>query len=110
MLPWLSAHLDSTEKRFIQVGNSFLLSKAVQELSPGAKCLYLAMTLEAGGKREFSFPRSAAKKHGFAETSFSRYVKELTEKKFLEVVFSGRFSHEKNLYRFSLDWKKEDGR
>lgn len=108
LLPWLSAHIDGKEGRFVQVGNSFFLSKAVQGLSPGAQRLYLAMALESGGKREFFFPRSTAKKHGFAETSFSRYVKELTEKKFIEVVFSGRFSHEKNLYRFSLDWKKKE--
>ena len=109
MLPWLSARPDGKEGRFLMVGNSLLLSKKFQNLGTGARFLYLAMSLEAGGKREFQFSRSSIKKFGVAETSFSRYLKELIDGKYIEVVFSGRHSHEKNIYRFSLDWKQDGG-
>lgn len=105
MVPWLSARLDSKEGRFLQIGNSFLLSKEVQNLSNGALIVYLAMALEAGGRREFRFPRTAAAKYGIGETSLGRHVKELVAAGFIEVEFSGRFARTPNLYRFSLRWK-----
>lgn len=48
--PWLSARLDCKEGRFIQVGNSLLLSKEFQALTAGARFLYLCMTMESGGR------------------------------------------------------------
>ena len=107
MLPWLSAHPDNREGRFLQVGNSFLLSDAVQKLSPGARFMYLSMALEAGGKREFCFPRSAANKFGIPETTAARYIKELSSAGFIETVSSGRLARVPNVYRFSLSWKSE---
>lgn len=102
MLPWLSARPDNKEGRFLMIGNSLLLSKKFQDLSAGSRFLYMAMSLEAGGKREFQFSRSSIKKFGVAETSFSRYLKELIDGKYIEVVFSGRHSHEKISIGFHL--------
>lgn len=103
--PWLSAKQDCKEGRFIQVGNSLLFSKAAQSLSAGSFRLYLCMAMESGGRSEFSFPNSAAKKYGFAETSFNRYTKELREKGFIIVTECGRITRTPNIYRFSFSWK-----
>lgn len=83
--PWLSARLDCKEGRFVQVGNSLLLSKKFQALTAGARFLYLCMTMESAGKREFIFPKSAAEKYGIARNSLTRQVAELQDKGFISV-------------------------
>ncbi len=85
LLPWLSAKPDGKEGRFIQVGNSLLLSKSFQSLSSGAQHLYLCMAMESGGRREFIFPLSAAKKYGISSTCLRRQVDELEQSGFLRV-------------------------
>jgi len=105
MLPWLSARPDNKEGRFLMIGNSFLLSKSVQELSPGARFMYLSMAMESAGKREFTFSRSTAQKFGISETTAARYIKELSSSGFIEVVSCGRYARVPNVYRFSLKWK-----
>lgn len=105
MLPWLSARLDNREGRFLQIGNSLLLSKEFQGLSPGARHVYLTMALEAGGKREFTYPRSTALKYGFSESSALRYIRELVAAGFVEKIVCGRFARVPNQYKFSLRWK-----
>ena len=66
ILPWLSARADNTEKRFIQPGNSLLLSPAFQSLSPGSRYLYLCMAMESGGRRRFLFPLAAGRRRSSA--------------------------------------------
>ena len=46
--PWLTARTDCREKRFIQVGNSLLLSHRFWRISAGARYCYLCMAMEAG--------------------------------------------------------------
>ena len=104
--PWLSAHLDNREGRFIQVGNSFLLAKDMPELSAGAKLMYLCMTMESGGHIEFQFPRMAALKYGFPEATAARHVKELLAVGMIELIGSGRFTKTPNQYRFTTAWKR----
>ena len=104
---WLSARPDSAEKRFIQVGNTLLLSKAFQELSIGAQHTYLCMAMESGGKREFIFPLSAAKKYGISKNSLTRHVEELSAAKFITVQ-SGKTVRQPNLYAFSFEWKSQE--
>ena len=105
MLPWLSARPDNKEGRFIQIGNSFLLSKEVQALSPGARFMFLAMAMESAGRREFTFSRSTAQKFGISETTAARYIKELSSSGFIETVSCGRFARVPNVYRFAFTWK-----
>lgn len=105
MLPWLSARPDNKEGRFLMVGNSFLLSEKVQNLSPGARFMYLSMAMESAGKREFTFSRSTAQKFGISETTAARYLKELSSSGFIELVSCGRYARVANVYRFSLNWK-----
>lgn len=106
MLPWLSARPDCKEGRFVQVGNSLLLSSCFQELSAGARFLYLCMAMESGGKRDFTFPLSSAKKYGIAKNSFSRYIKELSDSGFISVHSMANL-RQPNEYSFSFVWKEE---
>lgn len=105
LLPWLSARPDNKEGRFVQAGNSLFLSKEFQKLSAGARCLYLCMTLEAGGRREFEFPRASASKFGFSGSSFLRYCKELEEEGFIQTTVCGKCTRTPNRYRFLFEWK-----
>ena len=111
--PWESARRDCKEKRFFQLGNSMLLPKYAEdkkqinpfyELKTGEKYLYLCMVMEAGGKREFQFPLSSAKKYGIPNGSFRSYVETLIDKKFIARE-SGRTTREPNIFSFRLDWK-----
>ena len=103
--PWLSARLDCKEGRFIQVGNSLLLSKEFQALTAGARFLYLCMTMESAGKREFIFPKSAAEKYGIARNSLSLLVAVLHI--FLFISFqSMEYIRHFLLYSFCLVWRE----
>jgi hypothetical protein len=106
VLPWVSARIDCKEGRFLQIGNSLLLSEQFKALSAGAKHLYICMTMESGGRRAFVFPLAAAKKYGVASTSFRRYIEELEAKGFIE-VHSNANLRQKNDYLFSLTWKQK---
>lgn len=101
---WMSAKADNKEKRFIQVGNSLLLSKEFQKLGVGARCLYMCMAMESAGKRGFEFPLSSAKKYGFGNSTLRRYIAELEEAKFI-TVNSMKNVRRPNEYAFSLEWK-----
>ena len=85
ILPWVSGKADCKEGRFIQIGNSLLLSKEYQALSPGAGRLYLCMAMESGGKREFTFTHGIGKKYGFDNPDMAQYAP--------------------GSYRFIFDWK-----
>ena len=105
MLPWLSAKVDCREGRFIQVGNSFLLSKDIQKLSSGAVCTYLCMAMESGGKPDFEFTRTDAAKYGISNATLRRHVAELVAKGFIHCA-SGKASKQPSQYRFSTErWK-----
>ena len=102
--PWLTAKPDNKEKRFVQLGNTLLLSEPFQDLCPGARLLYLSMCMESAGRRCFTFPQSAAKKYGIPSTSLRRYIEELIEQGFL-TRSSGKNLRVANQYGFSLSWK-----
>jgi hypothetical protein len=103
--PWLSARKDCKEGRFIQVGNSLLLSPKLHKLTVGARYAYLCMTIESGGKREFSFTKSVARKYDIGAASHSRHVKELLEAGFIECITPGGLLGLKNVYKFLFSWK-----
>lgn len=105
LLPWLSAKPDCKEGRFIQVGNSLMLSGRFSGLSVGGRWTYLCMCLEAAGKAEFEFPLSAAKKYSIPSTSLRRYIDELHKKGFISVVSNGSVQRMPNRYRFEAKWK-----
>ena len=114
ILPWLSARLDRSEGRFIQIGNSLLLShkntdgeeqNAFVKLSTGAKHLYFCMAMECGGKRQFLFPQKAAEKYSIAPASFRRYIDELLAAGMVKRR-SGKTARLPNEYEFVFDWKR----
>lgn len=106
LLPWLSAHVEGKEGRFLQIGNSLLLSKSFQELTSGAQILYLCMALESGGKPTVAFSRSTAAKYGISKNPFARQVSELAAAGFIEVDRDGSYEQFKaTIYRFTYSWK-----
>lgn len=105
LLPWLSARPDNKEGRFIQVGNSLLLSKQFQTLTGAAQITLLCMAMESGGKREFQFPHSVAyKKYGISGTTLDRALKILVSKGFITVFQRGSLNFP-SIYGFCMEWK-----
>lgn len=104
LFPWLSAKPNCKEGRFIQVGNSLLLSKEFQKLSAGARWLYLCMTMESGGRRDFLFPLASAKKYGIPDASFRRYINELVNASLISKQSMANL-RQPNEYSFSFEWK-----
>lgn len=107
VLDWLSAKADNAEGRFIQVGNSLLLSKKFGELKPSTQMLYLCMAMEAGGKREFEFPESAALKYHIPPSTLRRSLKELVEKNIIEYSSDERLPGKTIPYKFAVAAFKE---
>lgn len=60
IVPALSAKVDNKEKRFIQVGNSLLLSKQFHALSTGSRFLYFRMAMGSGQMDQLGFIASEA--------------------------------------------------
>lgn len=106
--PWLSARKDCREGRFIQVGNSLLLSRDFQKLTSGARVMYLALCMESGGGRETTFTHGDGKKYGIKKTSFDRHIKELCDAGFIErVEDENLMQYTPSAFRFSLAWRTE---
>ena len=104
IVPPLSANVDNKEKRFIQVGNSLLLSKQFHALSTGSRFLYFCMAMESGGRKDFILPQKDAKKYGIAPSSLRKHINELEAARFIR-VYSGKPTREPNRYEFCLSWK-----
>lgn len=105
-LPWLTAKkVDKDEGRFLQISNSFMLSEVYHKnLSPGAQMLYLCMAMEAGGKREFTFPNAAMKKYSLPARSARRWIEELEQEGFIKCDHA-LYTRQANKYEFVSDWK-----
>lgn len=82
IVPALSAKVDNKEKRFIQVGNSLLLSKQFHALSTGSRFLYFCMAMESGGRKNFILPQKDAKKYGIAPSSLRKHINKLEAARF----------------------------
>lgn len=106
ILPWLSGRRDCKEGRFLQVGNSLLLSETFGELSGNAVKTYFALCMEAGGKQTVSFPRARAPAYGISTATFTRAIQELTEAGLISHDFDdNKYRYQANVYRFKVDWK-----
>ena len=104
ILPWLSAKGDNHEGRFLQVGNSLLLSKEFQKLKLATQHCYLCMALESGGQKTFRFPLSSAKKYNISSSTLRRCTEELEKKGFIKIQSNANI-RKPNVYTFCIDWK-----
>lgn len=105
ILPWLSGKTDCREGRFIQIGNSLFFSEGFQNLSEGAKIVYLCMALESGGKSTFTFPAKTMKKYGLSVRTTRRHIDSLIVSGFIERE-SGKVTREENRFTFTPStWK-----
>ena len=104
IVPALSAKVDNKEKRFIQVGNSLLLSKQFHALSTGSRFLYFRMAMESGGRKNLILPQKDAKKYGIAPSGLRKHINELKAARFIR-VYSEKPTREPNRYEFCLSWK-----
>lgn len=105
--PWLSAKPDCKEGRFIQVGNSLLLSKKFQGLTAGARWLYQCMAMESGGKGSVEFTHGTGEKYGIPGSSYDRYTKELKAGGFITITGNEDMAqYAPSVYQFTFDWKR----
>lgn len=109
LLPWVTATSDGLEGRFIQIGNTLLLSKTFLALNGNAQLLYIRMVNEAGGHREFTFTRTDAKKYGMVGNSFASSLRELKGNGFIECAENNANLRKPNVYRFCDRWKSGGG-
>lgn len=105
--PWLSAKYDCKEGRFIQIGNSLLLSKNFQALSIYARHMVLCMAMESGGRRQFIFPKSAGAKYGISYHTYRNCLAELKEALFIRCIEDNHTLRKPNVYEFISDWKSK---
>ncbi len=104
--PWLSGNVDCRDGRFIQVGNSLLLSDAFRSLDGNAQKTYFALCMESGGKPTAELSRARAKKYGLAPATFTRAIRTLKESGFISCSFEDNpFKYKSNVYRFTWEWK-----
>lgn len=98
---WLTSSSDCRERRFVQIGNTLLFDKRFTSLSVGARYLYILAANEAAGSRDFQFPALKMKALGI---NARKYIKELVDAGFIELVRSGRNTRTPNDHRFSFHW------
>lgn len=102
--PWQTMKENGIEERYIRLGNSQLLHCATMELGDKAFRLYIHMLLEAGGKKEFTFPRSKYKKLA-GNTVFQNAKEELLNRGFIKIKQNNANLRKPNIYEFSEEWK-----
>ena len=102
--PWQTKNTDGREKRYIRIGNSQLLSNAMNKgnLSHAAFRVYIFMLLEAAGKREFTFPHSKYSRI-ISDGGFQKAKAELIEKGFIKIT--EKYKTRSNKYAFTDAWK-----
>ena len=108
IVAWLSAKADCREGRFIQVGNSLLLSGAFHKLNPKTQMLYLALAMESGGKQSVKLSHGSAKsKYGISPTTYDRAIKQLIAEGYItQVIDEDRSQYATNQFRFANNWKE----
>ena len=103
--PWLTAKADCREPKYIQCGVTLFEHPAFKRLTPAQRCLYLAMCLDAGGHREFTFSKARIEHYGFSYATGRDAINALIAGGFIIKLFSGQTTREKNGYAFSERWK-----
>ncbi len=105
IVPWLSGREDCKEPHYIQVGVTLFEHPAFQALSPVQRYLYLCMTHDAEGRREFTFSKARFCKYGISNSAARDGINVLIKKGFIVRLYSGQATREKSGYAFSNQWK-----
>ena len=107
LLPWLSGNQDCRDGRFIQVGNSLLLSDTFKKLKGNEYKTYFSLCMEAGGKPTVTLSRSRAEKmYGIDDATFVRSIEALKKKGLISCEFDDNpYKYKANVYRFTTSWK-----
>lgn len=100
---WLS-ETNAANEPFVQIGVSLLQSEQFQRLANKTQLVYLYMTLEAKGKKQFEFPLAVAKRYGVSNSTLRRSTQELEEAGFIQRV-SGKTTRTPTSYEFTRTWK-----
>ena len=104
--PWLSGNKDCRDGRFIQVGNSLLLSETFRKLPGNALKTYLALCMESGGKPTVTLSYAEAAKYGIDDATFGRAIKQLKKAGLIVCDFEDNpYKYKTNVYRFTTSWK-----
>lgn len=93
---------------FVQLSVDLLQAPAFLKLSHATRWVYLAMTIEARGQRDFEFSLSTARRYGIESSTLRRAVKELVAAHFIGYTENGRFVRAANRYIFLFEWKCTD--
>lgn len=105
--PWLTAtHSGNEPGGFVRVGKSLLKSPQFQSLTYGARMTYLCMCMEAGGQKEFTFPRLAIMAYGLKQRQCRVNIEELEKAGFIRKSTQGKGNLHPNEYEFVSLWKE----
>ena len=95
-----------TKDKHIRITKSMMDNENFKKLKPSTIIVYMYMKLWANGEVEFAYSKSLGSKI-VSPMTFSKAVKELIEKGFIErVYFSNGGGHKPNRYKFSNNWIK----
>lgn len=104
--PWLSGNRECRDGRFIQVGNSLLLSEPFKKLPGNTVKTYLALCMESGGRPTVTLSHAGAAKYGIDDATFDRAISKLKEAGFISCDFDDNpYRYKANVYRFISNWK-----
>ena len=93
----------TNDTKFVQLYHSQLTHKNFVSLSSVAKVVYIYMLDYSNGNMITTFPHKIYKTITTKPT-FIKCIKELTEKGFIEIEESGRFTRTENKYKFLYKW------
>lgn len=93
------------ERKYIRITHSLLMNKNFLRLKPTSKMLYLYMRDWAYPSNEVTYSISNS---GIimSKNTFLGCIKELENAGFIETIWSNKFSHRPNVYRFINKWYK----
>lgn len=103
--PWQTKKDNGIEERYIRLGNSLMIAPAMLALSDKAFRIYTNMLLEAGGKKQFTYPRSKYMRIS-SISAFKNAKSELIEKGFIVEIQNNWNVRKANVYEFSEAWKR----
>lgn len=91
---------------YIRITKRMIMDDKFISLSNSSKVLYIYMRMWGYPKPEVDYAISLSKPY-MSKNTFLKSIIELEKKGFIDIVFSNKFSHRPNRYKFSDRWWKE---